>query len=143
LYDYEVWLGEKEVCKNGKDSYGICYADRFPSCPDGYALCFHRKMRTDIFVDENTDDPYYYIDYNKVVCRPIPQHINDPYDCSSCTPGEYCPSLQRCVWKVWKYCPDDRNYHECQVTFCNPERQWLEKMKRRKRRGFIDRIPGT
>ena len=95
------------------------------------------------FVNGNTDDPYYYIQYNKIVCRPAPLKKGDPYDCSSCTPGEYCPTLQRCVWKVWKYCPDDPNYITCQKTNCAPERKWLKKMERRKRLGFIDEIPGT
>ena len=150
LYQYEVWLGDKEVCKNDhgqngytSTSYGQCNANFFPSCPDGYDLCFHRKMRTDKFVNGNTDDPYYYIQYNKIVCRPAPLKKGDLYDCSSCTPGEYCPTLQRCVWKVWKYCPDDPNYITCQKTNCAPERKWLKKMERRKRLGFIDEIPGT
>jgi hypothetical protein len=100
-------------------------------------------MRTDAFVNGHTDDPLYYIDYNRVVCNPMPQHIGDPYDCSSCSPGEYCPTLQRCVWKVWKYCPDDPNYDECQEILCTPEQKWIAKMERRKRKGFIDQIPGT
>ena len=41
-------------------------------------------MRTDKFVNGNTDDSYYYIQYNKIVCRPAPPQKGDPYHYSSC-----------------------------------------------------------
>lgn len=92
-----------DICKNGKDDYGDCDRDKFPSCPSGTQTCYNRKAFKDRFHDDNRQ-PKYYIDYGLVFCYP------DNFDaCSSCTPGRYCRSESRCIL-------DEKDY---------PCEQWL------------------
>jgi len=93
----ECKLGEDE---NGFNIYGACDAtEHFPSCDPESFICYNRINRRDKFyLDKN---PYFYIDPRRVLCYP-----NDWIDdggCSSCTPGRYCLSENRCILEEETY----------------------------------------
>jgi hypothetical protein len=133
LYPREVWLGDEEVCKNGKNKYGPCDESRFPKCKKDHDLCFRRARRKDgVFYNNNPEDPYFYIDYEKVYCRKVER--GEPFNCSSCTPGTWCPSLNRCTWRPYNNCPDDHRYQAKQKTLEKKRKQAERRRKRAERK---------
>lgn len=87
-----------DVCENAPGVYGFCNQARFPTCREGRELiCYNRRpMRNTFYKDIR--QPHFYIDYNSVFCYPTSWS-----GCSSCSPGRYCLSEQRCIL-------DERDY---------------------------------
>jgi hypothetical protein len=95
---FDIFLPEDDLCENGEGQYGVCDQSRFPTCQDGRTLiCYNRRPMRDRFYADNRQ-PYFYIDYDNVFCYP------DTWGgCSSCSPGRYCLSEDRCIL-------DEQNY---------------------------------
>ena len=79
---------------NGRAILGVCDLSKFPICDEGKEeICYNRKPSRDHFTsDDGTHQPIYYIEYDRVFCYP-----NNFGGCSSCTPGRYCASEERCI----------------------------------------------
>jgi hypothetical protein len=94
-----------DLCDNSQDSpqgsgtpeLGQCDLSRFPSCSSDEEICYNRKPSRDHF-DPINHQPLYYIQYDRVLCYP-----NTWGGCSSCTPGRYCASEQRCILEELNY----------------------------------------
>ena len=138
LYPVEVWLGDQEVCQNGPHRYGACKHSKFPTCPKDHKLCFRRARRKDKFYNNNPNDPYYYIDYTRVYCREFEK--GKPFNCSSCTPGTWCPSLNRCTWRPYDNCPDDHRYKAKQAEIKRKKRLQRKKKRQQRRQRREDRM---
>mmetsp|Transcript_42516 Transcript_42516/g.83590 ORF Transcript_42516/g.83590 Transcript_42516/m.83590 type:complete len:120 (-) Transcript_42516:321-680(-) len=77
-----------DICWNGK-FHETCRSEAFPVCSTDEHRCYYRTNRRDRFyADQN---PYFYIDYEKVLC------YGSEWECSTCTPGRYCLSEERCI----------------------------------------------
>lgn len=96
---FDIFNPETDVCKNGEGDYGVCDQSRFPRCVTGQTLiCYNRRPMREFFYPD-TRQPYFYIDYDSVFCYP------DTWGgCSSCSPGRYCSSEDRCIL-------DEQNYN--------------------------------
>uniref|UniRef100_A0A7R9WR19 Uncharacterized protein n=1 Tax=Craspedostauros australis TaxID=1486917 RepID=A0A7R9WR19_9STRA len=94
---------DTDLCNNGTDEepdLGPCVESRFPTCNNKQTRCFHRKPSRDRF-HPDIHQPFYYIDYDRVVCMDEKQT-----QCTSCTPGRYCAAEQRCIMEHLDYpCP--------------------------------------
>lgn len=91
------FLFEEDVCLNDDGTYSACDTSRFPTCPRDFPLiCYNRRPRQDKFYSD-TRQPYYFIDYTNVLCYP------DWWGCSSCSPGRYCRSENRCILEEKDY----------------------------------------
>jgi hypothetical protein len=94
---------ERDVCDNSVDpngppELGPCDESRFPQCEQGKEeLCYNRKPSRDEFFDDN-HQPKYYIQYDRIFCYPASWGA-----CSSCTPGRYCRSEDRCILEEQGY----------------------------------------
>lgn len=86
-----------DVCLNSDGTYGACDTSLMPSCSGDQSICYNRRPRRDLFYVD-TRQPYFYIDYDSVLCYP-----QDYNGCSSCSPGRFCKSENRCIL-------EDRNY---------------------------------
>ena len=96
-----------DVCDNGKryPDYGDCDRRRFPLCAKDEIVCYFRMPRDDDFINGDSNDPSFFIDYHRVECVPI-----YGYNCNRCDPGKFCDSLGRCVLQWNRYCPDSPRY---------------------------------
>jgi hypothetical protein len=90
-------LTPEDVCRNGEFNFGPCDVSRFPVCNSEQLICYNRRPRRDLFWPDNRQ-PHFYIDYTNVYCYPA-----NWGGCSSCSPGRYCRSEERCIL-------DDSNY---------------------------------
>ena len=68
-----------------------CNFSKFPTCENGYDICYNRKPSRDHFHRDNHQHKF-YIQYDRVFCYPTTWG-----GCSSCTPGRYCKSEKRCI----------------------------------------------
>jgi len=99
----DVFDSSVDECLNGFMIFGPCLEYLFPQCEWDEMICYNRRPRKDKFYSDNRQ-PYFYIDYRSVFCYPATQQ-----GCSSCSPGRFCRSENRCIL-------EDRNY---------PCSQWL------------------
>lgn len=91
-----------ELCKvneteTGENVYGDCVPEvHFPTCQENKEfICYNRINRRDKFYEDK--QPHYYIDPKRVLCFDN-KMLEDGGGCSSCTPGRYCLSDNRCIW---------------------------------------------
>mmetsp|Transcript_16719 Transcript_16719/g.23587 ORF Transcript_16719/g.23587 Transcript_16719/m.23587 type:complete len:169 (+) Transcript_16719:303-809(+) len=98
-----------DECKIGTNSdgtniYGECDPNKhFPNCdPDKGFYCFNRINRRDKFYADK--QPYYFIDPRRVWCYPMDWLKWG--GCSTCSPGRYCASENRCIL--------DERVYECE-----------------------------
>mmetsp|Transcript_4711 Transcript_4711/g.6992 ORF Transcript_4711/g.6992 Transcript_4711/m.6992 type:complete len:170 (-) Transcript_4711:287-796(-) len=86
---------------DGTNKYGDCDPARhFPECDlDKGFYCFNRINRRDKFYPDK--QPYFYIDPRRVWCYPM-DWLKDG-GCSTCSPGRYCASEDRCILDEQKY----------------------------------------
>jgi len=80
-----------------------CEFRRFPDCDDDEDICYNRKPSRDHFHKDNHQHKF-YIQYDRVFCYPRTWG-----GCSSCTPGRYCKSEQRCIL--------EEQYYPCEEWF--------------------------
>jgi hypothetical protein len=81
---------------NGYDIFGTCDPSiHFPDCGTTGFICTNRINRRDKFYPDK--NPYYYIDPKRVFCYPNEWLTEERGGCSSCTPGRYCSSENRCI----------------------------------------------
>ena len=94
-------LFDTDVCYDENDAGGTiapCDESKFPTCdPSTTLICYNRRPRRDAF-HIDIRQPKYYIDYRSVYCYP-----NTFQGCSSCSPGRYCRSEQRCILEELDY----------------------------------------
>mmetsp|Transcript_12379 Transcript_12379/g.17808 ORF Transcript_12379/g.17808 Transcript_12379/m.17808 type:complete len:121 (-) Transcript_12379:404-766(-) len=77
-----------DVCKNGPNNYGRCNQNRFPVCDNSSRICMYRQPRTDLFYDKMHHDPAYYVDYDKIQCKPAwRSDLGRNNNCNLCDPG--------------------------------------------------------
>jgi hypothetical protein len=95
----DIFDPEHDVCSTEVvDVYGTCNTLRFPNCnPSESSICYNRRPQRDNFYADR--QPRFYIDYDSVFCYP-----NSFSGCSSCSPGRYCLSENRCII-------DEQNYN--------------------------------
>jgi hypothetical protein len=74
-----------------------CNFSKFPNCDNGEDICYNRKPSRDHFHRDNHQHKF-YIQYDRVFCYPTTWG-----GCSSCTPGRYCKSEQRCILEEQNY----------------------------------------
>ncbi|GAX27629.1 hypothetical protein FisN_13Hh280 [Fistulifera solaris] len=86
-----------DVCENEPGIYGPCDQSRFRQCEPGTLICYNRKPMRHTFY-QDTRQPVFYINYDTIFCYPETWS-----GCSSCAPGRYCLSEDRCIL-------DDVNY---------------------------------
>ena len=99
---FDIFDSALDVCDNSAagsvvPELGQCDLSRFPSCGDSEEICYNRKPSRDHF-DPNTHENVYYIQYDRVLCYP-----SNWGGCSSCTPGRYCVSEQKCILNEFTY----------------------------------------
>jgi hypothetical protein len=103
LVTYDFYFPEAEICDNGVDGVvdlGPCDTSKFPVCSDKEAICYNRKPSREHFYEDH--HPKFYIQYNRVLC--YPENFGG---CSSCTPGRFCLSENRCIMADLTYnCAD-------------------------------------
>eukprot|EP00934_Nitzschia_sp_Nitz4_P002721 Nitzschia sp. Nitz4//scaffold63_size106090//85030//85570//NITZ4_004408-RA/size106090-augustus-gene-0.162-mRNA-1//1//CDS//3329556029//2711//frame0 len=99
-----------DICDNrpasmgdGPPILGTCDTSRFPVCASNRQICYNRKPSRHQF-EPDTHEPVFYIQYDRVYCYP-----NYWGGCSSCTPGRYCVSEERCVL--------DEHGYECEEWY--------------------------
>lgn len=87
----------EDVCLNDDRTWGVCDQSRFPICDAGNLICYNRRPMQHRFYSDNRQ-PYFFIDYRNVYCYP------DTWGgCSSCSPGRYCLSENRCILEERDY----------------------------------------
>ncbi|GAX27169.1 hypothetical protein FisN_13Lh280 [Fistulifera solaris] len=86
-----------DVCENEPGIYGPCDQSRFRQCEAGTLICYNRKPMRHTFYQDSRQ-PVFYINYDTIFCYPETWS-----GCSSCAPGRYCLSEDRCIL-------DDINY---------------------------------
>eukprot|EP00934_Nitzschia_sp_Nitz4_P003284 Nitzschia sp. Nitz4//scaffold63_size106090//85921//86469//NITZ4_004410-RA/size106090-augustus-gene-0.163-mRNA-1//1//CDS//3329556035//3274//frame0 len=89
--------------EDGPPILGTCDTSRFPNCQGNSQICYNRKPSRHQF-EPDTHEPVFYIQYDRVFCYP-----NQWGGCSSCTPGRYCASEERCVL--------DEHGYECEEWY--------------------------
>jgi hypothetical protein len=89
---FDFFYPNVDICYDeASGEFGTCDSTRFPTCSDGELICYNRRpFRNRFYAD--TRQPLFYIDYKSVLCYP-----NSWQGCSSCSPGRYCKSEQRCI----------------------------------------------
>jgi hypothetical protein len=89
---FDFFYPDVDICYDeASGEFGKCDSTRFPTCSDGELICYNRRpFRNRFYAD--TRQPLFYIDYKSVLCYP-----NSWQGCSSCSPGRYCKSEQRCI----------------------------------------------
>jgi len=97
FFNIEIDLCDNSAAGSVVPELGRCDLSRFPTCDDKDEICYNRKPSRDHF-DPITHQPVYFIQYDRVLCYP-----NNWGGCSSCTPGRYCLSEERCIWEEWNY----------------------------------------
>ena len=93
-------LFDNDVCYDeaAGGTIGTCDSSKFPTCdPDTTLICYNRRPRRDEF-HIDIRQPKYYIDYRSVYCYP-----NTFQGCSSCSPGRFCRSEERCILEELDY----------------------------------------
>ena len=104
LQAFDFFDIDVDLCDNApnpledRPQLGRCDTSRFPRCDGDEEICYNRKPSRDFFTPR-THQPVYYIQYDRVFCYP-----QSWGGCSSCTPGRYCASEQRCILQ-------DRDYN--------------------------------
>lgn len=97
FFDITVDLCDNRAEGDDAPVLGTCDLGRFPTCNDNEEICYNRKPSRDHF-DPINHQHVYYIQYDRVLCYP-----NTWGGCSSCTPGRYCVSEQRCILEEFNY----------------------------------------
>lgn len=95
---FDIFHPETDVCYNeDTDTFGVCDQSKFPQCnPNNELICYNRRPRRDLFYEDR--NPHFYIEYRSVFCYPSTWG-----GCSSCSPGRYCLSENRCILKELDY----------------------------------------
>ena len=100
---FDFFDASKDLCDNNTEPgapavLGPCDSRNFPVCEDGKEqICYNRKPSRDHFYPDS-HQPIYYIQYDRVFCYP-----DNFRGCSSCTPGRYCKSEERCILEELDY----------------------------------------
>ena len=97
FFDINVDLCDNRVNYDDPELLGPCDTNRFPNCSDKTQICYNRKPSRDSF-HPDSHQPVYIIQYDRVFCYP-----DNWGGCSSCTPGRYCQSEQRCILEELNY----------------------------------------
>lgn len=98
FYFPDIDLCDNQEDPNGEPILGPCDHSKFPTCEEGKSTkCYNRKPSRSEFYDDN-HQPVFYIQYDRILCYP-----NKWDGCSSCTPGRYCRSEQRCILEELNY----------------------------------------
>lgn len=98
FYFPDIDLCDNQEDPNGEPILGPCDHSKFPTCEEGKSTkCYNRKPSRSEFYDDN-HQPVFYIQYDRILCYP-----NKWDGCSSCTPGRYCRSEQRCILEEIDY----------------------------------------
>mmetsp|Transcript_7121 Transcript_7121/g.10407 ORF Transcript_7121/g.10407 Transcript_7121/m.10407 type:complete len:148 (-) Transcript_7121:124-567(-) len=79
---------------DGQNIYGDCIPEiHFPKCDDDEFYCYNRINRRDKFWPDKV--PHFYIDPIRIHC--YPNSWLTMGGCSTCSPGRYCLSENRCI----------------------------------------------
>jgi hypothetical protein len=103
LQAYDFFDIDIDLCDNSanpledRPELGRCDTSRFPQCNGDEEICYNRKPSRDHFHKDNHQHVY-YIQYDRVFCYP-----RNWGGCSSCSPGRYCRSEQRCIMEEEGY----------------------------------------